>query len=79
MTIIHSSFRKKVENTMAFQSLSVFQQRFVGQMQNIIAIGKSLEFIKENGYKKWEEVTCNSEINQEIIRELHIQEFVQKL
>ena len=79
MTIIHSSFRQKVESTMAFKSLSIFQQRFVGQMQNIIAIGKSIEFIEENGLDKWEEVSQNSTINKEIIRELYTQDFVQKL
>lgn len=63
--------RARVRETQAFQSLSKIQQRVVNTGQNITAIYKGFQVVKQNGIKHWETFSQNSRNNAEIIRELY--------
>ncbi|MFV5696665.1 hypothetical protein ACM55G_14645 [Flavobacterium sp. LB3P122] len=63
--------RAKVRETQAFLSLSKIQQEIVNTGQNITAIFKGFEVVKQNGIKYWERYSQNSRNNAEIIRELY--------
>lgn len=67
----HKSFRRKVQDTQVYKSLGKIQKGIVNTRQNLSAINTSLKFVKENGVKKWEQVSENSVNNAEIIREIH--------
>jgi len=75
----HTIFRQNVKNTEVYQSLDSVQKGIISTRQNLDAIGKSLEFVQENGIKIWEDITQNSLNNAEIIRELHIKNLEVKL
>jgi hypothetical protein len=63
--------RARVRETKAYLSLGKIQQRIVNTGQNITAIFKSIETVKNVGIGQWDQISQNSINNKEIVRELY--------
>jgi hypothetical protein len=63
--------RARVRETQAYLSLGKIPQLIVNTGQNITAIFRSLETVRNIGIKEWEQVSQNSINNKEIVRELY--------